>query len=158
MQPLTERFGNPLATARTVLRRIARIDVCYMTTGACCLVHRDPHKLTPGDISNRLRQAMVLHHVGNLERFKSQYAMGIDQATRSLVAEVTAAIGNPLVDMGYHLAALPTSWSALRSFHQTALRLGQRLFIRPKETRIGNRFACTQCGKVAQSHVHSNGT
>src|SRR5205809_502366 len=99
MQPLTERFGNPLTTAGAVLRRIPRVNVYHMTTGACCLVRRAPHKLPPSDVRNGLRQAMVLHQVGNPESFKGQHAMVIDQASSGLVAKVIAAVGNTLMNM-----------------------------------------------------------
>src|SRR5262245_43425729 len=113
MQTLTERLGNSLPTTRTLLRGIPGVYVCDTTTGTCCLVRRDPHKLAPGDIGNRLRQAMVLQHVGNLERFKGQDAMRMHQTSSSLVAEIIAAVGNPLMDVGDDLATSHPCWRAL---------------------------------------------
>ena len=158
MQTLTERFWHPLAITRTVLRGILGVYVCYTTTGACCLVGRDAYKLAPGHVGNRLRQTVILHQVGNLERFKRQHPMGVDQASSGLMTKVIAPVGNPFMDMRYDLAALGTLRGALRRFGQPPLGLRKRLFIRTEEMRIGNVFARAQRGKAAHPHINTYST
>ena len=123
------------------------------TTGACCLIGRDPHKLTPGDISNRLRQTRIQHHVGNMERFKCQHAMCIDQFPGFLVAKIVASVGDALMNMRDHFSTLCPRWCALGSLGQTALRLRQGLFISPKEMGVSDMFPGTQGSKAAQADI-----
>jgi hypothetical protein len=170
MLTFTERLGDALSATRAVLRGIPWVYVCYSTTGACCLVCRDPHKLSPGDVSNRLCQAVVLHHVGNLERFKGQDAMSIDQCSGCLVAKVIAPVSNALMDTRHDLATLRTRWRPcatawaqavcglpLLGLGKTALRFCQGLLVCLKAARVGNLFASAQSGKIRQSHINANG-
>src|SRR3989442_6068262 len=129
----------------------------HLTTGPCCLVCRDPHTLAPGDIGNRLCQAMVLYHVGNLEGFKRQDAVGVHQASGGLMAKVIATIGNPLMDMGDNLATLGACWCPFVSFGQPPLGFRQGFFVGAKKVRVDNFLTAAQRREAHKSDIDAYG-
>src|SRR5262245_47281325 len=52
-------------TPATHLRRVGGVDSNDPATGACCLVRQAGEEGAPPRITNRLRQVVVLHHVGD---------------------------------------------------------------------------------------------
>ena len=124
MLTFTERFLHTIPAARTVLRGIGWWHGDCDTTGTCCLVEGDPSKLPPGHIRNGLGQAMMLHHVGNLQIFKGQHPVGVHHPASGLVTEVVAPIRNALMDVRHHRATFGTDWCAFVNLGQPPLGFG----------------------------------
>ena len=84
---------------------------------------------------------------GNLEGFKGQHAMGIDQRARFLVTKVIAPIGNALMDMRNHFAALPRAGVPFGALAKRRCALA-RAFSSVRKKRGLAIFARVQCGKA----------
>ena len=142
MHTFTELFGDTMLAARAVLRGVCWRHLDCYSTGTCCLVRGNPYKLAPGYVRNGLRQAMILHHVGNLQGFKGQHAVGVDHPASRLVTEIVAPVGNPFMDMGNHLTAFRSGWSSSpwSSFPSPRMRRSARS---PRASRTGASRSCS---------------
>ena len=66
----TQTFRNALPTAATFLARIGRWHCYDATPSTRCLGFEDTTELCPARVRYRFGQAVIPHHVGNLQVFE----------------------------------------------------------------------------------------
>lgn len=97
MPSLRQLLFGPIATGRTVLRRVRGVDGDDQTTSTFSLRRQGIAELRPRSIGNRLGKAVVLHHALDIEFLDGNHAKAIDQFTRLLMHKVVAAVFDALM-------------------------------------------------------------
>jgi len=142
----------PVATSRTVLRSVRRVDLNATSTGPFCLVTQTFKKLTPCCVSNGFVDApeIILLHIVDRQILNDNSVKPIYEFTGKLMGEVVSLICNSFVNKSNRLFSFVSYSRTFGLFRQSPLHFSEFLFFFPKESWIG------QGSEVHESHVNSN--
>jgi hypothetical protein len=124
MRPDTQGFGDALAAATTILRRVLGRDREHFPTGACCLEGKDGQALRPTRIRYGLGEVVILDHIADRQRFVRDDIVDVEKLIGFLVVEVQALAAYRLMTLRQFLhrflaavtAFLPATDPALMPF------------------------------------------
>ncbi len=150
-------LGDNFTATRTQLGGVAWINQYDTPASTCRLARRDLYELIPRSVTNALVHAAVVavHHVGNIQIFKGDQLVHVDQLARFLVRKVVAAIGDSLVNMIERPFATVKLWRALRLFRQATLHSCECIFVLAEKTGIVDLAAIAHSCEVSQANVDS---
>jgi hypothetical protein len=119
-----------------------------------CLVFAERDELRPTRIADGLGKIVVLDHACNVQRFKRQRTVGIDQFTAQLVLKVLALIGDPLMQNGHRQAGLVSGVAVLDLLAQAPLANLQTPLAFVQGFRLEALVLVAQGGKDGQAQVN----
>lgn len=158
----TQVFFDKHTTTRTTLACVTRVNSQEQSTGTRRLVGRELCKLIPSNISNTLVQfvakdySVILHHSRNVQIFKDNHAIGVDQLAGSLMRKIGTLVSNTFVDARDNLLALGSFWRAFCFLFKPTLCFRQFFSITSEKSRVINLFPIAQGCKARQSNVNTN--
>ena len=151
-------FGNNSTAARACLRCAPGVNEHHQPTSMRSFVGGELHELTPGYIRYTAADGLapIDLHALNVQVFKGNELVLIDQLARLLVRKVFAPVGRTFVGMAKgtnYLAALRTAFGKLLLL---ALQAGNIPLVLFHPTLAGNLLAVTQESKGGQAKVHTD--
>ena len=158
MDTNTEVFGNNSATTGTHLRCAFGIDEHHQPTSVCSFVGSELHELTPSHISNAPADRLVAIdlHISNIQVFKRNELVFVDQLARFLMSEVATAIGRTFVSMTERMHNLAPFGAVLRKQFLLTLQTSNIPFVLLHPTLASDLLTITQVGKGGQSKIDAN--
>jgi hypothetical protein len=151
-------FGNNRMAARAHLRCASRVNQCHTTTGAFSLVHGELHELTPGHIRYAATDRLVSVdlHLCDVQIFKGNELVFVDQFAGFLVGEVAPALGRSFVGMAKsvnHLAAFRCAFGKLLFL---ALQAGDVFGVHLHPALTGDLRSVAPVGERSQPQVNAD--
>jgi hypothetical protein len=150
-------LGHNLTATGTHLRCASGVDQYDSATGAFSLVRAVLHKSSPGHVRNTPVDDLVSVrlHVLNVQVFKHQQAVAVNQLATFLMYKVVPAIARPLIGVVECLDRFSAFCAALWQFLFFALKAGniQSVLLHPALT--VNLLAVGQHYKRLQSEVNA---
>lgn len=155
---LSHRQGlaYPVATLRTILRRVLRGNLQHLTTSICSFARKDQKEGEPGYVGNCFGQVMVFHQASNIKRFHRNHIILTDDLKCGLVVEVCSFALHLLMATREKLSGFATAIGTFLAPRQFALRSLQLRLRRAKNARVVNYFTRTHRGEVFQSDINPN--
>src|SRR5688572_422279 len=99
-------FLDHFTAAATPLTGVAGIDLPCTAPSIFSFVRSVFNKLTPSRIGDGLRQTVILEHSANVQIFKNDDSVFVDQLTAFLMSKVSAQVCYALVNKSHYLAAI----------------------------------------------------
>ena len=158
MNTIRQSFFNQLSTSRASLACVARINERHGSAGACCLVSRELHELSPGCFSNGFSDAFksILPHIFNVQFFKGDDLIGLNQFTRKFMCKILTFIDDSLVNMGDGFFSLLSFKAAILFLRKFALRFCQGFFFCFEKAGILNFLTGRKSGKRRKANINTN--
>ena len=178
MCALLQGFGNQLTASAAVLAGVIGVHQHHLSPGTCSLGDTQGLELSPASIQNRHVQARLgccpigqvgafplrvrlgcgrLAHLGDLQVFKDQHAIAVDQRAGGFVLKIVPLVADPSVRCCQRksrpLASMGPALFAVLGLLQE--------FDTLQPTAVGawvlNRFPRRERGKVEEAQVNANG-
>lgn len=140
MNTLGQFLRDNLPTARTSLRGVTWINQDDTTASFFRFARGELYELMPGNVPDAFVQAAVraVFHVDDVQVFKGDKLVLVDQLARFLMRKVAATVSNALVNVVDDPLAPTILGRSLCLFRQATLRFGQGFLVLMKETGIVN--------------------
>ena len=106
MHSNAQAFLDNLSAAATRLTGIAWIDLCALSISVCCFIDRELHKLIPCRVCYGLGETMILDHASDIQVFKYDGAVLVDQLPAFFVGKISALVRYTFVHVRHYLAPL----------------------------------------------------
>lgn len=156
MSALTELLLDPETATRAVLTRVCWIHQNHLSTSFLRFVDGVRSELSPGRVSNALRQFSVANHLRGVQVLEDYGAVPIHDTTAKFVREVGSAVANTFV---YPRHSFPSETSLGCSFLgscEPTLYLSERFLIGPEETTIADFLTFVSGQEALETHVDAN--
>jgi len=155
MNTYRQRFTNYLATAGAFLACVLWVNQCHSAASFFRFAAQDSDKATPACITDTACQPAVLDHPFDVQVFRSDVAVPIDQITSDLVVHVPAGVSH-LGVQGRHtlLCFLPSGTTSLCP-RELAAPSSQFLQVRFERSATSKMLAVTGRDKLFKANVNS---
>lgn len=151
-----QRFTNNVSAVATSLRSIPWIDQYHPTAGALGLANKDLREGIPSCIADTSRQPAVLEHPLNVQAFRSDDAVSVNQGTGDLMMEVAASIAHLRVKVRHSRFHLLSTIAAASTSSQSPLLPSQLRERSLKALRVAKRFTIRRCDERPQANVDAH--
>lgn len=153
-----QRLPNDLPAARTFLAGVLCVYQMNQTASTFSLACQDLDELAPASIRDTPRHPVVLEHPHDVQAFRSDDAVSVDQRTRNFVVHVAPRLTHlPMQRSDSLLDLLPAIAAAVAAI-QSALAAPQFWQGPLQGSAVAKFFSVTGCDKRLQPDVDANAT
>lgn len=156
MRPNRQSLFDYLAALAAGLACVLCVNQCHLNAGAFSLANQDLDEAVPACIRDTPAQPAVPQHPLNVEAFRNDEPVSVNQRTSDLMVEVTSTVRNFLMQRHHPIldGASPIA-SALASI-QCPLALPKFWQCPLQGSTIAQAFAARRCDKCLQANVDTN--
>jgi len=162
MDTISQALFNNLTASRAPLACIARIHKNHRPAGTRRLVGRELHKLIPRYVANASIKFMaknisvIAHHVFDVEFFKGDYLIFINNFTRKFMSKISSFVINLFMNIGKLFALLFSIRSTFIGLAQSSLGFGKFFPISLEKAWIINLFASRKSCEGGKANIDTD--
>lgn len=156
MNTVREGFINERTATGASFGCISGVNQYHASTSVFSFVGDELYQLEPGGISDGFSQTVVMKHSFDIQLFKSDCAIFINQSTAEFMSEVLSPVSYPLVDVGYRFTPKNSGRRTFFSLRKFLLCFSQILLVSSEESGVRHFFTIGQGGEVCESDIYTD--
>ncbi len=158
MDTIRQRLLNKLPASRTSLARVIGINEYHGSAGACCLVGREVHELSPGYVSNAFSDSFksAFSHLLNIQFFKRNDLVCVDKFPGKFMRKILTFVGDTTMDACNYFATFLPYRRIFFGFTQLSLSFCKFLFFGSEKSGVLNLFAIGKGSKRRKPDIDAH--
>ena len=156
MLTITESLGYRKATVGALHRRAPGVHRDRCAASFFRFAGQYAQELSPGCIADALGQTVIMNHASDVQVFKGDQVVSLDEFSRCLVVEIQPLSSDLQVRFGHQDTGLTPPYRPLDSSGKTLLSFNQQVFTSSKTTWVVDRRAIREDCEGLQPDINAD--